>query len=41
MLAGVKVFATRRYPGPAFDELDDVEVAPLERLEALRGDIEG
>ena len=30
MLAGVKVFATRRYPGPAFEELGDVEVAPLE-----------
>jgi glyoxylate reductase len=41
MLAGVKVFATRRYPGPAFDELDEVEVAPLERLEAPREDIEG
>jgi glyoxylate reductase len=41
MLAGVKVFATRRYPGPAFDELDDVEVAPLERLEAPRRDVEG
>jgi glyoxylate reductase len=25
----LKVLATRRYPGPAFDELDDVEVAPL------------
>jgi glyoxylate reductase len=41
MLAGVKVFATRRFPGPAFDELDDVEVAPLERLEAPREDVEG
>jgi len=41
MLAGVKVFATRRYPGPAFGELDDVEVAPLERLEAPRDDVEG
>jgi glyoxylate reductase len=41
MLAAVKVFATRRYPGPAFDELGDVEVAPLERLEAPRGDVEG
>jgi glyoxylate reductase len=25
----LKVLATRRYPGPAFDELDDVEVGPL------------
>jgi len=41
MLAGVKVFATRRYPGPAFDELDDVEVAPLETLEASRDDLQG
>jgi len=39
--SGVKVFATRRYPGPAFDELDDVEVAPLDQLEAARGDVEG
>jgi glyoxylate reductase len=41
MLAAVKVFATRRYPGPAFDELEDVEVAPLETLETPRGDVEG
>jgi glyoxylate reductase len=26
----LKVLATRRYPGPAFDELPDVEVGPLE-----------
>jgi glyoxylate reductase len=26
----LKVLATRRYPGPAFEELGDVEVAPLE-----------
>ena len=26
----MKILATRRYPGPAFDELDDVEVGPLE-----------
>ena len=25
----VRVLATRRYPGPAFDELDDVEVGSL------------
>jgi glyoxylate reductase len=32
----LKVLATRRYPGPAFEELADVEVGPLEG----RGDIE-
>jgi glyoxylate reductase len=32
----LKVLATRRYPGPAFDELRDVEVAQLEP----RGDVE-
>jgi glyoxylate reductase len=34
----LKVLATRRYPGPAFDELLDVEVGPLEahaNIEAL------
>jgi glyoxylate reductase len=29
----LKVLATRRYPGPAFDELRDVEVGPLEARE--------
>ena len=28
----MRVLATRRYPGPAFDELGDVEVAPLAEL---------
>jgi glyoxylate reductase len=37
----VKVVATRRYPGPAFDELDDVEVAPLDALGRTREDVEG
>jgi glyoxylate reductase len=37
----MKVLATRRYPGPAFDELDDVEVLPLSALEGVREDIEG
>jgi glyoxylate reductase len=32
----LKVLATRRYPGPAFEELDDVEVAPL----AARAEVE-
>jgi glyoxylate reductase len=26
----LKILATRRYPGPAFDELGDVEIGPLE-----------
>src|SRR6186997_1337532 len=33
----VKVLASRRYPGPAFDELDDVEVGPLEPREDVDG----
>jgi glyoxylate reductase len=37
----VKVLATRRYPGPAFDELADVEVLPLDELRELRDDVEG
>jgi glyoxylate reductase len=38
MLAAlVKILASRRYPGPAFDELDDVEVGPLEP----RDDVDG
>jgi glyoxylate reductase len=32
----LKVLATRRYPGPAFEELGDVEVAPL----TARADVE-
>ena len=32
----MKVLATRRYPGPAFDELSDVEIGPLE----ARDDVE-
>ena len=37
----MKVLATRRYPGPAFDELEDVEVLPLSELEGDREDVEG
>jgi glyoxylate reductase len=37
----LKVLATRRYPGPAFDELDDVEVLPLNGLDRGREDVEG
>jgi glyoxylate reductase len=37
----MKVLATRRYPGEAFAELDDVEVLPLAALEEPRRGIEG
>jgi glyoxylate reductase len=37
----MKVLATRRYPGPALDELGDVEVLPLSGLEGAREDVEG
>jgi glyoxylate reductase len=37
----VKILATRRYPGPALEELDEVEVAPLASLTEPREDIEG
>jgi glyoxylate reductase len=37
----VKILATRRYPGPAFDGLDEVEVAPLASLTEPREDVEG
>jgi glyoxylate reductase len=37
----LKVVATRRYPGPAFDELGDVEVVPLATLDSARPDVEG
>jgi glyoxylate reductase len=40
-LTPMKIVATRRYPGPAFDELDDVEVATLDALQAPREDVEG
>jgi glyoxylate reductase len=36
----VKVAATRRYPGPAFDELGDVEILSLADLDAPRPDVE-
>jgi glyoxylate reductase len=36
----LKVLATRRYPGPAFDELLDVEVQELTELESPRPDVE-
>ncbi len=37
----MKILSTRRYPGPAFDELEDVEVAPLASLTEQREDVEG
>ena len=37
----MKILATRRYPGPALEELDEVEVAPLASLTEPREDIEG
>jgi glyoxylate reductase len=37
----LKVLATRRYPGPAFDELDDIDVLPLADLGGPRPDVEG
>jgi glyoxylate reductase len=36
----VKILSTRRYPGPAFDELEDAEVAPLDSVTEAREDIE-
>ncbi len=37
----MKVLATRRYPGPAFDELADVDVRALAELVSPRPDVEG
>lgn len=37
----MKVLATRRFPGPAFDELEDVEVLSLAALTGPRRDVEG
>jgi glyoxylate reductase len=37
----VKVVASRRYPGPAFDELHDAEVLPLDDLRDPRQDVQG
>jgi glyoxylate reductase len=39
--AAVKVLASRRYPGPALDELGDLEVTQLAELETPRNDVEG
>jgi glyoxylate reductase len=37
----VKVVATRRYPGPALDELDDLEILPIAALDRPRPEVEG
>jgi glyoxylate reductase len=37
----MKILSTRRYPGPAFDELGDVEILPLGSLDDPREDVEG
>jgi glyoxylate reductase len=37
----VRVLATRRYPGGALDELEDVEVLPLSELREPRPEVEG
>ena len=37
----MKVLATRRYPGASFDELRDVEIAPLASITTPRPDCEG
>jgi glyoxylate reductase len=37
----VRILATRRYPGAAFDELGEVEVLPLGELREPRPDVEG
>jgi glyoxylate reductase len=39
--AAVKVLASRRYPGPALAELDDLEVDPLAAVDKPRADVEG
>jgi glyoxylate reductase len=36
----LKVLSTRRYPGPAFDELRGVEITPLAALDSVRPDVE-
>jgi glyoxylate reductase len=40
LAAFVKVLATRRYPGPAFDEIE-AEIVPLAQIDEPRGDVEG
>ena len=37
----MKVLATGRYPGPAFDELPDVEIVRLAALDGRRDDVDG
>jgi glyoxylate reductase len=40
ILRRVKVLSTRRYPGPAFDELEDVEILPLAQLDGRRDEVD-
>lgn len=37
----MRILSTRRYPGPAFDELEEVEIHPLADLDTPRPNIEG
>jgi lactate dehydrogenase-like 2-hydroxyacid dehydrogenase len=37
----VKVISTRRYPGPALDELSDLEIVPIAEIDEARPDVEG
>jgi glyoxylate reductase len=37
----MRVLATRRYPGPAFEEISDVDVRSLAELDGPRPDVEG
>jgi glyoxylate reductase len=41
ILDSMKILASRRYPGPALDELGDLEVRALAELDGERQDIEG
>ena len=36
----MRILATRRYPGPAFAELGDIEIGPLGQLDRPRPDVE-
>jgi glyoxylate reductase len=37
----MKILANKRYPGPALDELDDLEILPIAGLKHVREDVEG
>jgi glyoxylate reductase len=40
ILPRVKVLSTRRYPGTAFEALEDVEILPLAAVDGVRDDVE-